>query len=150
MIRVILCLVTFLIGAFCSFYEAFSLCVDNESSVLREGPGEKFQETWEIYRYMPIKAVNKKGAWLKIIDVDGDLHWVKEAGITSEFHCATVKVSRVHLRTGPGTRFALNQMMPKAEKYTTFKLLTVKQGWAKVQHELGASAWISRELLWVQ
>ncbi len=141
---------TVLISLFISSANLWAICVKAPKANLREGPGTSYQKTWQVYKYMPFKILEKHGMWYKIGDVDGDHHWIHKNLVTPSVNCATVKVNKVNLRTGPGLKYKKVPNLPLGEKYMSFKVLEIKDGWAKVKHELGDVAWVHRKLIWVQ
>jgi len=128
----------------------YALCVNSHRANLREGPGRTYQKTWQVYKNMPFRGVEKIGKWVKVRDVDGDFHWIHGTLVNKNSTCATIKVNQANLRTGPGKKFRKHKKMPLAEKYTSFKLLKIKGEWVLLQHEFGQKAWAHRRLLWVQ
>lgn len=130
-------------------FSANALCVKVKKANLRSGPGTKNQVTWEVFRYMPLRKLSKKGKWYKVKDFEGDEHWVFNKIVTSQFQCAVVKVKKANLRTGPGTKYKLASDLPNVEKYTVFKVLKIKGTWAQVEDSFGDSYWAARKLLWI-
>ncbi len=128
---------------------AYGLCVKAPVANLRDGPGTKYKKTWQVYKYMPLKRIARKGDWYKVRDVDGDIHWVFKNLVTSRYRCAVVKVDEANIRKGPGTRYRQTELSP-ALRYDTFRVLRIKGRWVKVRDEFGEEGWIYRPLLWIQ
>ena len=128
---------------------SYALCVNVPEANLRGGPGTKYEKTWEVFKYMPLSRLSKKGNWYKVKDVDGDIHWIYRKLVTDKFRCAVVKVDKANVRSGPGTRYSKKAMSP-ALKYDSFKVIKIKPSWVKVIDEFGDTGWIFRKLLWVQ
>ncbi len=126
-----------------------ALCVKASVANLRSGPGTKYKKTWEVFKYMPLQKLSKKGKWYKVKDVDGDVHWIYEDLVTGKYRCAVVKADTANIRTGPGTRYKKTELSP-AIRYDTFKVLKIKGKWVKVVDEFGDKGWIFRKLLWIQ
>ena len=129
---------------------ALALCVKSARANLRSGPGTRFSKTWEVFKYMPFRHLKRKGLWIKVGDVDGDTHWIHSKLVTSSIHYAVVKAKKANLRTGPGTNYRKKPYVPRAEKYTSYKVIRTKRGWSKLKDEYGDTAWVHRKLLWVQ
>ncbi len=127
---------------------AFALCVDNEYANLRNGPGTNYAKTWEVYRYMPFKVVSRKGAWYKVRDVDGDLHWIYARLVSDSYKCAVVKDEKANVRTGPGTHFKQTDYSPVL-RYYSFKVIKVDGDWVNVIDQDGDKGWIYKPLLWI-
>lgn len=125
-----------------------ALCVTVPEANLRNGPGTKYEKTWEVFKYMPFKRLAKKGNWYKVQDVDGDKHWIYRKLVTNSFNCAVVKVDKANVRSGPGTHFKKKYFSPSL-KYYSYKELKRKGQWVKVLDEFGETGWIFRKLLWI-
>ena len=126
-----------------------ALCVNVAEANLRNGPGTKYEKTWEVFKYMPFSKQTKKGNWYKVKDVDGDTHWIYRKLVTNKIQCAVVKVDKANIRSGPGKGYSQNALSP-ALKYDSFRVLTRKSSWVKVKDEFGDTGWIFRKLLWIQ
>jgi len=126
-----------------------ALCVNSPEANLRSGPGTKYEKTWEIFKYMPLKEISKKGNWYKVKDVDSDIHWIYRKLVTNKFRCAVVKGENIAIRKGPGTSFEKTYFSP-AMRYDPFKIMQVKGSWVNVVDEFGNAGWIYKKLLWIQ
>ncbi|RME67097.1 MAG: hypothetical protein D6778_03755 [Nitrospirae bacterium] len=129
--------------------DLMALCVKVPVANLRAGPGTNYKKTWQVYKYMPLRRIGKKGDWYKVKDVDGDIHWVFKNLVTSRYKCAVVKKDEANIRTGPGTHYKQTELSP-ALRYDTFRVLRIKGKWVKVRDEFGEEGWIYRPLLWIQ
>jgi len=127
---------------------ASALCVDSDYANLRSGPGTNFSKTWEVYRYMPFKEVEKKGVWHKVKDVDGEAHWIYGKLVSSNYRCAVVKKEKANVRIGPGTEYKETGYSPVL-RYYSFKVLEVKGDWVKVVDQDNDEGWIYGPLLWM-
>ena len=56
--------------------KAEALCIKEKRANLRKGPGLHYEKLWEVFRYMPFRQLSKKGEWVRIKDLDGDVYWV--------------------------------------------------------------------------
>src|SRR5690349_18808013 len=83
---------------------ATTLCVKSQKANLRSGPGTNFRVTWEVHRYMPLVKVGQNGEWIKVRDVDGDLHWVSQSVVTADESCVTTKVNKATIRKAPNAK----------------------------------------------
>ncbi|NOX20095.1 MAG: SH3 domain-containing protein [Nitrospirae bacterium] len=145
----ILTLSLILMMIFGSFSLAMGLCVISEEANLRSGPGTNYDKNWQVFKYMPLKKIKKKGKWYKVKDVDGDVHWIYGKLVTDKIKCAVVKVDKANVRKGPGTNYPKTDFSP-AIKYDSFKVLKKKGPWYKLVDEFGQVGWIHKKLLWVQ
>jgi len=123
---------------------AQTLCVKSAKANLRSGPGTNFRVTWEVHRYMPLVKVGQNGDWIKVRDVDGDLHWVAQSVVTADEGCVTVKVDKATIRKAPNTKAP---SWFKVERYTSFKRTGEKKDWVKLEHE-GKTMWASTTVVW--
>jgi SH3-like domain-containing protein len=128
----------------------YSECVDKEGVLFRSRRNNKAPITWQVRKYMPVVPVNKivyKGGWLKIKDMDGDIHWVKSKFITTDYHCVVVKNGPAPIKTEP-TMESPDKYVEPAEKYDTFKFIGAVKGWINVEDIHGDTGWIPYEYLW--
>jgi SH3-like domain-containing protein len=120
------------------------LCVNAARANLRAGPGPKFRVTWEVNRHMPLLQVAKEGEWIKVRDVDGDLHWISEKLITGKTDCVTVKAEKANIRKAPNGKA---DTWFTVEKYTSFHRVGQKDNWVKIEYE-GETMWVAQSLVW--
>jgi SH3-like domain-containing protein len=144
----VLITVIFLASTFILNGSAFALCVDNSYANLRNGPGTNFAKTWEVYKYMPFKKLEKKGEWYKVQDVDGDTHWIYGKLITEKYKCAVVTKEKANVRTGAATTFKQTDFSPVL-RYYSFKVLETKGDWVRAIDQDGDEGWIYKPLLWI-
>ena len=126
-----------------------ALCVKAKNANLRQGPGLNYKKIWEVYKYMPFKQLGKKGDWLRIQDMDGDIYWIFKPLTTTAFKCAAIKKNKTNLRSGPGTDFKKVNWSP-VDKYFSVKILSIKGDWVRVVDSVGDKAWVFKPLIWIQ
>ena len=120
------------------------LCVNAARANLRAGPGPKFRVTWEVNRHMPLLQVAKEGEWIKVRDVDGDLHWISDKLTTGKRDCVTVKADKANIRKAPNGKA---ETWFTVEKYTSFRRVGQKDNWVKIEYE-GETMWVAQALVW--
>lgn len=123
---------------------AQQLCVKAPRANLRAGPGTNYRITWEVNRYMPLMEVGSEGDWIKVKDVDGDIHWVFAQLVTDKIDCVTISSPKANVRKKPTTR---SDKWFTVEKYTSFKKVGSTNKWVKVEYE-GETMWIYDTLVW--
>jgi SH3-like domain-containing protein len=123
---------------------AQQLCVSASRANLRAGPGTDTRITWEVNRYMPLIQVAVEDDWIKVKDVDGDLHWIYAPLVTDEIACVTISAPQANIRKKPTTR---SDKWFTVEKYTSFKRVGSHDKWVKVEYE-GETMWIYNTLVW--
>lgn len=128
---------------------AYSLCVKADTANLRSGPSTKYEISWQVYMYMPLKKISKKDSWYKVEDVDGDTHWIYGNLVTEDIKCAVIKVDEANVRSGPGEEYKKIGLSPLYQ-YESIKVLKTKGRWANVMYENGDTGWIYDSLLWIQ
>ena len=134
---------------FVSVVSADALCVNSGTANLRRGPGVKYEKTWQVFKYMPLKKIKRKGQWYKVKDVDGDIHWIFRKLVTGKYKCAVVKKNKANIRKGPGKKYPRTDISP-AIKYDSFRVLKFKGKWVQVIDEFGEKGWVFKKLLWIQ
>ena len=121
------------------------LCVSASRAYLRSGPGLRYKPpTWTVHRYTPLKEIKRKGDWIKVKDVDGELHWIKSNLVTDKIKCVTIKYARANIRSRPNTN---SRVWFKVEKYTSFELHGKLPKWVKLNYH-GEVMWVFHTLVW--
>ena len=70
---------------------AEALCIKDKKANLRKGPGKHYEKVWTVFKYMPLKRLEKKGNWLRVQDLEGDKYWVYKNITTKKYMCAVIK-----------------------------------------------------------
>ena len=149
-IRVLIILLLIMFGCTVLWTSAAdALCIKERRANLRKGPGLNYDKLWEVFRYMPFKQLGKKGEWIRVQDLDGDIYWVHRRLTTKSFKCAVIKRDKTNLRRGPGTHYKKIKGIP-GEKYFSMKVLKIKGNWVQVIDAWGDKAWIYRPLVWIK
>jgi SH3-like domain-containing protein len=120
------------------------VCVSAARANMRAGPGAKFRITWEVNRNMPLLQVAKEGEWIKVRDVDGDLHWIQQRLVSNKRDCITVKAEKANIRKAPTNKA---DTWFTVEKYTSFHRIGQKENWVKIEYE-GETMWVAQSLVW--
>lgn len=112
---------------------------------MRSGPGKNYAVVWELGKGYPLKVLQTKGDWMKVVDYEQDTGWVYKKLVNRAPHLI-VKKKIVNIRSGPGTGY---KIVRKAQNGVVFKTLERKNGWVKVKHEEeNVDGWVMRSLLW--
>ncbi|MBI4041306.1 MAG: hypothetical protein HY390_05520 [Deltaproteobacteria bacterium] len=127
----------------------FSECIQTETANLHAGPSLDQEITWVVPKHMPLKRLFEKDGWAQVVDVDNDVHWVRNTALTQDHRCAVVKVDRAKLRTGPGEHFPQVHFLPSIEHYATFIYVKRQESWAQLKDDADNRYWIHRSLIWV-
>lgn len=129
--------------------DAHALCIKVKRANLRKGPGLNYEKLWEVFQYMPFEQLGKKGDWLRVQDVDGDIYWVHERLTTKAFKCAVIKQNKTNMRTGPGTNHQRVPWSP-VDKYFSVKVLKTEKNWVHTEDAVGDKAWVYQPLVWIK
>ena len=130
-------------------FTSFAFCVNIHLANLRSGPGKKYKEVWQVYKYMPLQKISSSGNWYQVKDIDGYTEYVYKPLVTSRYSCAAVKSKRADLRSGPGLAYP-EKYHGHAEKYDSFRVLEIKGSWVEVRSDFNQTGWINRDLLWIR
>jgi SH3-like domain-containing protein len=127
--------------------QAHALCVTASEANLRSGPGTNYAVSWRVYTYMPLRKIGQRGSWYKVVDVDGEKHWIHRTLISSKLRCGVVKTDRANIRKGPGTRYPQLEWSP-VQRYYSFQVLGQSGSWTRIKDEYGDTGWIAKSLTW--
>ena len=129
--------------------KARSLCVGQATVELHREPSDEAPVSWTVFRYMPLKMLDKKDGWYRVQNVDGKVHWIDEQAVHSSFECAVISNEYAHLRTGPGTKHPKFSKAKRGEKYLSFRVLGYEGDWVRLEDADGDIVWVHRPLLWI-
>jgi SH3-like domain-containing protein len=111
---------------------------------MRSGPGTNYAIIWELGKGYPLRVIDSKGGWLKVVDFEDDEGWIY-SNLVGRVPHLVVKKGRINIRSGPGTNY---RMVGQASHGVVFKTLESRRGWVRVRHENGLNGWVERSLLW--
>ena len=120
------------------------LCVTASRANLRAAPATESRVNWVVYKHMPLTLVEKKDQWLRVRDVDGDLHWIYEPLVSDKEDCVTIVSDLANIRRGPGTNF---KKWFSVKRYTSFRKTGEQNHWVRVEYE-GEVMWVFHTLVW--
>lgn len=126
---------------------AQAVCARSSLVTLYDEPTGKGRVTWKVAKYMPFVRTEKKGAWIKVVDLDGAFHWGKARDFRTDIRCVVVKSSAAKLRVEPKPDAAL-AVIKSADRFTPFKRIKEDEVWIQVEDEAGNKAWISETNVW--
>lgn len=136
-----------LLALFSSTAFAQAVCTRVPSTTLRKGPGPKFEKSWTVTKYMPFLQVDSKDGWLKLVDMDGEVHWGRGQDFTRHLRCVAVRSNTTETRQGPGPGFPYGDFKT-IDRYTPLKRLNSQGGWLEVENDLGMKAWVQESRIW--
>lgn len=117
------------------------------TTTLRRGPGNQFEKSWSVTKYMPFVKSEQKNGWIKLSDIDGETHWGRAGDFTQSYRCVAVKVNTLENRQGPGPQFPYADLKT-LDRYTPLKRLDIKNGWVWVENDLGQKSWVQESKVW--
>ena len=123
-------------------------CVIKDGAELRNAPSKHAAVTWQIRKYFPVKKLQETEYWIKVIDLEGDRHWVEKKYLTKKYHCVIVKGSETRIKKEPESR-SLDKYKESALKYETFKFMKARKGWIKIKDVYGDTGWVLYKDVWV-
>lgn len=97
---------------------------------------------------MPLVELDRKGGWIKVRDLDGEVHWAQGSDLSSRDRCVVVKVRTTSLRQGPSAKQPLAELQT-VDRYTAFKRLEADpESWFWVEDEVGGRYWVNATHVW--
>jgi SH3-like domain-containing protein len=111
---------------------------------LRAGPGTEYPADWRLNRGYPLRVLQNKGDWLKVIDFEKDTGWIHRSLISSTpFHI--VQAKGANMRSRPSTS---SRIMARLVYGEVLRTLEHNGGWVKLQRSGGLRGWVAQRLLW--
>jgi SH3-like domain-containing protein len=126
---------------------AQSVCSRSAVTVLRKGPGAKFDKSWVVAKYMPFLKLELKNGWIKLQDLEGQTHYGRAVDFTQSIRCVVIKSNTAETRQGPGTSFPYGDFKT-LDRYTPLKRLNADNGWVEVENDLGLKSWVPESKVW--
>ncbi len=131
----------FLSAALCSAADYVNVSRDGVN--LRSGPGTNHEVLFELPADYPLKVLETKGEWLKVVDYENDRGYIHK-GLTTTSGAVIVKVNEANVRRGPSTK---DEKIGTVAKDVILKKVEKKGDWIKVSHPQ-LTGWIHRKLVW--
>lgn len=125
-----------------SAQQRVSIAGDNVN--MRARPSTGADVLWRLGAGYPLKVLQRKGSWLRVVDFENDKGWVARR-LTSGTPHVIVKSPHANLRSGPGTKY---RILGRANYGDVFQVLDKRKTWIQVQGEDERKGWIARGLLW--
>ena len=110
---------------------------------LRSGPGTQNEAIFQLPAGYPLLVLERKGAWLKVQDYEGDKGWIQQS-LVSKNPFVIVRVREAKVRSGPGSS---TTEVGKAAKEVILSRAGSQGDWVKVSHPQ-LNGWIHKDLLW--
>jgi len=124
--------------------DSATLCTKTPKAEIRQGPGREFPVKYLAPVHMAFLLMERKGSWLQIRDVDGQLLWVHRSLVRERDRCITINADDVNMRWKPD-RYA--GVMFKTDRYASFRVVESRGDWLGVRYyEL--TVWVHRSLVW--
>ena len=127
---------------------AQALCVSANKVTMYKGPGSQFPKSWVVGKYMPLQELERKDKWIKVKDLDGDIHWVPSTQVTYKYRCIVIKTGVAQLRAGAGAQHPAAAPMMTADRFTPFKRIDSEGPWIHVENDFGIKAWTHEKNVW--
>ena len=132
---------------FKSLWAQQAVCAKSSLVTLKEEPSDKAKTTWKVAKFMPFLRQEKKGLWIKLVDLEGAIHWGKARDFKADIRCVVVRVAVAKLRSEP-SETAPTANLKTVDRYTPFRRLAEEGPWIKVEDEMGNRAWINETNVW--
>jgi SH3-like domain-containing protein len=95
--------------------------------------------------YYPVRALDRDGSYVKVVDWQGDDAWVHESLLTLK-RCCVVNIDSANIRAGAGLNY---EIVCEAEKGVFLEIIGAEGKWLEVRHADGKNAgWISSNIVW--
>lgn len=132
----------------CANAAAEPVCVVRSKANLHRQPSAKSSVSWKVPKYMPLFRIDTKGAWSKVQDLDGEVHWIASRAISKKISCAVVRTKTAKLRKGPGSNAPLADLA-SVDKYTPFMKVDRDGEWIQVRDDYNGQYWVNETNVWI-
>ena len=112
---------------------------------VRSGPGTDFPVSMEVFKGYPLKVMETKGDWLKIVDFEKDSGWIYAPLVNKGTTVITNGKKAINMRSQPNTSSAV---VATVDRGVVLTKVSTKGKWVQVRHSQGTTGWIYGPLLW--
>jgi len=120
------------------------MAVKSSTANLRSGPGTKYEVLWQVEKFHPLLIIEKKGAWYKIKDFEGDMAWV-HSSLLGKINGVITTKTKCNVRSKPNKG---GKILFTVERGVPFKVLKRNGNWIRIKHADGEIGWIYNSLVW--
>lgn len=134
-----------LVGFSSTLFAAQFITVTKDKVNVRTGPGTNNPVHLQLFDGYPLKVLDKKGSWYKVIDFEKDTGWI-ESSLTRANDTVIVDAKNyVNMREKPSVNSAV---VATVDRGVVLKKIGMQGSWIKVRHSSGVSGWIYGKLVW--
>ncbi|MFC1666670.1 SH3 domain-containing protein [Candidatus Omnitrophota bacterium] len=115
--------------------------VKNNDANLRAGDSVNFESLYRLQKGDPVKIVDKRYSWFKIMLPKGAHLYIKNdyVDLVPYEGAGIVNAMRVNLRAGPGANYSVLGQASGPEKLNVF---SEKDGWYEIERPNGTAGWM--------
>jgi SH3-like domain-containing protein len=121
------------------------LCIKEHSADLLSSPSRSGSVVvLQIPKYYPLDVLGENGDFFRVRDFLGRNGWVEKALVQPQISIVVIS-SIANVRSGAGKD---HEILFKARRGVTFRVLENRHGWLHVEHESGKTGWLFENLVW--
>jgi len=134
-----------LVGFSSTLFAAQFITVTKDNVNVRTGPGTNNPVHLQLFDGYPLKVVDKKGSWYKVVDFEKDTGWI-ESSLTRANDTVIVDAKNyVNMREKPSVN---SPVVATVDHGVVLEKIGMQGSWIKVRHSSGVSGWIYGKLVW--
>lgn len=143
--RAILCAAALLLSSVSTATAATFVSVKGDNVNVRTGPGTDNQVSMELFEGYPLKVVETKGDWLKVVDFENDSGWIHTSLVDKGNTVIVNGSTSVNMRSEPTTK---SSVIANVDRGVVLTKVESRGKWLKLKHSSGLVGWIYKPLLW--
>jgi SH3-like domain-containing protein len=144
-------LTKFLLGLSLLLMPVLGLALDFKSvaaprAILYDAPSQSATKLYILGQFYPVEVIVNLGAWLKVRDAQGGIHWV-ESKMLSTLRTVLVTAQQADIRQEAD---ANTNLVATVEQDVALEVVDLKpvNGWLKVKHIQGVTGFIPLTSVW--
>lgn len=124
--------------------QAEILSVQVERARFREGPGTAHDILFTADRYFPVRVLERKGGWVKVVDFEDEQAWVSRK-LLGPREAVVVSVEKTNVRGGPGLK---HEVVTRAEYGVVFRVVEREGRWLQIGTRREVVGWVRDDMTW--
>jgi SH3-like domain-containing protein len=121
------------------------ITVTKDNVNVRTGPGTNNPVHMQLFKGYPLKVLDKKGNWYKVVDFEHDSGWIENSLTKTNDTVIVNAKTDVNMRSKPDVK---SDIVATVDRGVVLKKIGIQGNWVEVRHSSGVSGWIYGKLLW--
>jgi SH3-like domain-containing protein len=128
-----------------TLFAAQFITVAKDNVNVRTGPSTDNPVHMQLFEGYPLKVLDKKGSWYKVVDFENDSGWIENSLTRSNNTVIVDAKTDVNMRSKPDVK---SDIVATVDRGVVLEKIGIQGDWIEVRHSSGVTGWIYGKLLW--